>query len=203
MCSFNLLSLTSFFLYKRFVPVLTNSCCSSNSGLTLYMKYWLSICYTILNVHGCINGYSLMIFNRCHIYPDTTMIMFNVQWHKYTHASLDCDWSWVRFLVGQVKQKAINLVFAFCCNMWTVASGLWLGLWRLTPLSTILKLYQGCQFYLWRKPEKTTNLSQVTDKFYHIMLYRVHLAISGIRSRNAIDDRHCLQLFRWTSTINI
>jgi hypothetical protein len=96
-----------------------------------------------------------------------------------------------RLIVLLVLVKICHIMTQRCFMLSTTYTNLWssicpLEVMCLTPLSKIFPL-----LLLWRQleyPEKYTDLSQVTDKLYHVMFYRVHLAMNGVQTHNLSGD---------------
>ena len=94
------------------------------------------------------------------------------------------SFSWEDFvnLTDKNLARHIYVHSVKCLGSITVNSGQfrWVGLWCFTPFSTIFQLNCGGQFYWWREPEYP---EKTTYKLYHIMLYREHIAWTGLNSK--------------------
>jgi hypothetical protein len=77
-----------------------------------------------------------------------------------------------------IREGSLQRFYFKTCHKYICILGGGGGLWYLTLLSIIFQLYRGCMFIGGRKQEY---LSQVTEKLYHIMLYRVHPARVGFK----------------------
>jgi hypothetical protein len=73
-----------------------------------------------------------------------------------------------------------------------------LGLWCLTPLSTIFQLYRGGQFYWWSKPWILGENRRPAARHWQTCSYNVVSStprLSGIRTHNVSSDKHWLHRY--------
>jgi len=95
-----------------------------------------------------------------------------IVWHTIFDSSNRTIW------LNKIKPLYHEFRYVISFNISNLGSG-W-RLWCITPLSTIfIWIVAVSRSYLWRKPEKTYHLPQITDQLYHIMFIEYTSPLAG------------------------
>jgi hypothetical protein len=123
-------------------------------------------------------AYTAICMRKCTLWFDNTCVF--TRFHSVKNANTQLIWS-----------SAVSTDLYIILALWEWG----LGLWCLTPLSTIFKLYRGGQFSWWRKPEypeKSTVLS-LTNISHNVASSTP--CPNGIPTHNLSGDRHWLHRY--------
>jgi hypothetical protein len=124
------------------------------------------------------------------------MVIINYQQIKTGNNDIHCKLKAKLSMFLALTHRSGDKNCFYCIIVFIRWGMIWFVWWCFTTLSTIFQLYRGGQFYWWMKPEdpeKTTDLSQVIERLYHIMLYtspwsRFELTTSGAIGTDCIGS---------------
>ena len=136
---------------------------------------------------------------RCVIKSNGYILIY---WYKTLFSHL--IFSWIHIQFSEYLQIS-EICFSLCLFLFSYHENLenrFTITWHPSsfvcrPLTFHILIFSSETTYWWRKPKypvKTTDLSQVNDKLYHIMLYRLHLAMNVVWTHTLNGDRHCLHM---------